>query len=158
MSSSFGASIRVLVPRCLRGGAAGVLLGALAACGRTGAPPSSLAPDLVRDSVEPAELAFEHKVGTSPCPQLVGTIRFRRGTENADFGVGFTAGKPLLLRFGTSGPLMQGISRGIVRMDELLLVEVWFDCSQQTSFTAGVVASDSDALRRDVTVRGTITR
>ena len=77
-----------------------------------------------KTKIDGNEISFEHIVGSSPCPQLIATITLANieGFGTIDFEV--SIGRPLSAT-PTSGQFTH---------EEDAVIQIFFDCSQQTSF------------------------
>jgi hypothetical protein len=94
----------------------------------------------------PGVLSFEHVIGRSPCPQLVGDFLVTNTTtsqKTVTFRV--SAGAPLLVPTGTA--LAGGGAQN---------VPVIFNCTRTTSFEAIVSVEVDGVQQRTVTIRGTV--
>lgn len=103
-------------------------------------------------AVSPSELEFSHRVGESPCPQLVGRIRIRNPGRTAVTATVDLVG-PFLATPGPQGGLTR--ERDVaVGPGETVEVEIYFDCSIQADFRSFFNVSVSGVRVAQVTVVG----
>jgi hypothetical protein len=113
-------------------------------------------PEELAVRIDPESIDFTHRVGQSPCPQLIGRVTIR----NAGTSAFTTALRPELdgvpLSFGPNQTVQPGQS---------VTIDVFFTCASQNSFIAFVDTlprqqggGSSNALNTKLVVRGTIVR
>lgn len=103
-------------------------------------------------AVSTTTLTFSHIVGTTSCPQGVGTVRVTNVSPNA---ISVSVATPSMLTLN-SGSSSFALAPGGVRD-----VAVSFNCATQNSFAENVTFTSTNAASTDIkttTVTGTITR
>ena len=107
---------------------------------------------LILIGVSPTSLSFTHVVGTSPCPQAIGTVRVTN-----------TSGEAVVIALTGHSALSvdTGVSTFAIAAGGTRDIAVSFNCSTQTSFLGSVTITATAGASTDVkvvTVTGTITR
>ncbi len=111
----------------------------------TPGPEETIAPITGDFTLDRESIAFDHSVGETGCPQLVGEII-----------VTSTFSEAVLFTVGVSGPLSVSPDSFSLDPGTTQVVQVFFTCEQATSFV-GAVAVEANGITESIPVTGTVT-
>jgi hypothetical protein len=131
-----------------------VLLVPLWSCGyqdkggdRSGSSDSPTTPEPLPDGLvyefQPTSIQFDHRVGESPCPQLVGEVVVKNTSTRLQVF-------KLRENLPEAEPLTVEPTVRTAKPGEVIKFKIFFDCSQQLSFTKILTFDATDEKAKDV--------